>query len=172
MFSAAVAGKYVFIYMIMRLTTHLCNVKDKKSCLHCAVLYHWCQIQTSWCYQTRIILGHVLSINRFNIRPKFSLLEVPLEQRIKCYSREYIYQCHPATISCFHLTMPLTLCSTCHAMPIFRRPLNSSSSLAIRHPPAPMQTLFFVPSDRLEGELMCLVKPSPTMSPFQLQLPP
>jgi hypothetical protein len=60
-----VAGKHGYIWMIRRLTTHLLDVKYEKPCLHCVFLHLWCQIQTSWCYQTRIILRHALSVNRF-----------------------------------------------------------------------------------------------------------
>jgi hypothetical protein len=63
--SSSLPGKHGCIHMIRRLTTHLLDVKYEKPCLHCAFLHLWCQVQTSWCYQTGIILRHALSVKIF-----------------------------------------------------------------------------------------------------------
>jgi len=44
------------INMVIRHTTRLFYVKDKKPGLHCALLHLRCQIQTGRCNQTRIIV--------------------------------------------------------------------------------------------------------------------
>lgn len=68
------------INMVIRHTTHLFYIKYKKSGLHCTLLHLRCQIQTSRCNQTRIIVWHALPGNEFRVKTKFSLQNIHIQK--------------------------------------------------------------------------------------------